>query len=384
MKIYAATQKGVQKAQNEDRVVLNQNILSMGIHECECTAGFVAVADGVGGNNAGAVASQFVAEELGKCDHTIKNLTEINRKLIERSRADEALAGMATTLALMDFTEDSAKITYVGNTRVYAVVNEKYLKQLTRDDTTLEYLLATRQLDSFTAESFERKNEITACFGADNPALLKLKQIDVSGQDMLIVTSDGIHDHVSIDEMEDVERQRILTARLGDIVTLGRCNDGDLEIDGEIKWIVLAEENGKKLIVSENILAHKKYHQTLKGITWEASDLREWLNTNFYAKFFTEQEKILISENLLKNKNNSSNNIEAGNDTVDKIFVLSFYEANRYFASTEKRSMKDWWWLRTPGTQADRATIVTEGGYLLATGKDVDKIGGVRPAMWVG
>lgn len=182
----------------------------------------------------------------------------------------------------------------------------------------------------------------------------------------------------------DVERQRILTARLGDIVTLGRCNDGDLEIDGEIKWIVLAEENGKKLIVSENILAHKKYHQTLKGITWEASDLREWLNTNFYAKFFTEQEKILISENLLKNKNNSSNNIEAGNDTVDKIFVLSFYEANRYFASTEKRSMKDWWWLRTPGTQADRATIVTEGGYLLATGKDVDKIGGVRPAIWVG
>lgn len=204
MKIYAATQKGVQKAQNEDRVVLNQNILSMGIHECECTEGFVAVTDGVGGNNAGAVASQFVAEELGKCDHTIENLTEINRKLIERSRTDEALAGMATTLALMDFTEDSAKITYVGNTRVYAVVNEKYLKQLTRDDTTLEYLLATGQLDSFTAESFERKNEITACFGTDNPALLKLKQIDVSGQDMLIVTSDGIHDHVSIDEMEDI------------------------------------------------------------------------------------------------------------------------------------------------------------------------------------
>lgn len=204
MKIYAATQKGVQKAQNEDRVVLNQNILSVGIYECECTEGFVAVADGVGGNNAGAVASQFVAEELGKCDHTMEDLTEINRKLIERSRTDDALAGMATTLTLVDFTEDSAKITYVGNTRVYAVVNGKYLKQLTRDDTTLEYLLATGQLDSFTAESFERKNEITACFGADNPALLKLKQIDASGLDALILTSDGIHDYVSLDEMEDI------------------------------------------------------------------------------------------------------------------------------------------------------------------------------------
>ena len=204
MKIYAATQKGVQKAQNEDRVVLNQNILSVGIYECECTEGFVAVADGVGGNNAGAVASQFVAEKLGKCDHAMEDLTEINRKLIERSRTDEALAGMATTLAMVDYTEDSAKITYVGNTRVYAVVNGKYLKQLTRDDTTLEYLLATGQLDSFTAESFERKNEITACFGADNTALLKLKQIDTSGQDTLIVTSDGIHDYVSLDEMEDI------------------------------------------------------------------------------------------------------------------------------------------------------------------------------------
>lgn len=204
MKIYAATQKGVQKAQNEDRVVLNQNILSVGIYECECTEGFVAVADGVGGNNAGAVASQFVAEELGKCDHTMEDLTEINRKLIERSRTDEALAGMATTLAMVDYTEDSAKITYVGNTRVYAVVNGKYLKQLTRDDTMLEYLLATGQLDASTAESFNHKNEITACFGAGNPALLKLKRLAVSTQNTLIITSDGIHDYVSPDEMEEM------------------------------------------------------------------------------------------------------------------------------------------------------------------------------------
>ena len=51
---------------------------------------------------------------------------------------------------------------------------------------------------------FNRKNEITACFGAGNPALLKLKQIDVLVQDILIITSDGIHDYVSLDEMEDM------------------------------------------------------------------------------------------------------------------------------------------------------------------------------------
>lgn len=204
MKIYAATQKGVQKAQNEDRIALNHEVIDAGTYERECTEGFVAIADGVGGNKAGAVASQFVADELGKCSRSIENLTEINQRLIELSQTDEDLAGMATTLALVDFTKDSAKITYVGNTRVYAVVNEKYLKQLTRDDTTLEYLLATGQLDALTAAFFNRKNEITACFGAGNPVLLKLKQIDVSGQDTLILTSDGIHDYVSLDEMEDI------------------------------------------------------------------------------------------------------------------------------------------------------------------------------------
>ena len=204
MKIYAATQKGVQKTQNEDRIALNHEVMAAGTYEYECTEGFVAIADGVGGNKAGAVASQFVVDELGKCRHSIEDLTEINRRLIAFSQTDKALAGMATTLALVEFTEDSAKITYVGNTRIYAVVNGKYLKQLTRDDTTLEYLLATGQLDASTAESFNRKNEITACFGAGNPALLKLKQIDISGQDTLILTSDGIHDYVSLDEMEDI------------------------------------------------------------------------------------------------------------------------------------------------------------------------------------
>ena len=204
MKIYAATQNGIQKTQNEDRIALNHEVMAASTYEYECIEGFVAIADGVGGNKAGAVASQFVADELGKCSHSIEDLTEINQKLIALSQTDRALAGMATTLALVDFTEDSAKITYVGNTRVYTVVNGKYLKQLTSDDTTLEYLLATGQLDASTAESFNRKNEITACFGAGNPALLKLKQTDVSGQDTLILTSDGIHDYVSLDEMEDI------------------------------------------------------------------------------------------------------------------------------------------------------------------------------------
>ena len=137
-------------------------------------------------------------EELRKYKAMAEEISQIQKSLEQ-----EVITYMNENDLTEEFT-DSAKITYVGNTRVFVVVNGKYLKQLTRDDTTLEYLLATGQLDSFTAESFERKNEITACFGADNPALLKLKQIDASGLDALILTSDGIHDYVSLDEMEDI------------------------------------------------------------------------------------------------------------------------------------------------------------------------------------
>ena len=58
MKIYAATAKSLEHYENEDRIVVGKTILNMGSFEAEIDSGLLAIADGVGGQNAGAVASR--------------------------------------------------------------------------------------------------------------------------------------------------------------------------------------------------------------------------------------------------------------------------------------------------------------------------------------
>ena len=84
MNIIAVTQKGPQKIENEDRVVVNKTILSSGVLQTDFTGGILAVADGVGGNNAGAVASHFVAMKLTYlAEPSEAALTAINQALLE-------------------------------------------------------------------------------------------------------------------------------------------------------------------------------------------------------------------------------------------------------------------------------------------------------------
>jgi protein phosphatase len=208
MRILAYTEKGPQKAQNEDRAICGDRVLEGGF--AEARGSLFAVADGVGGRNAGAVASEFVAQQLlqvGKL--TPEALAGINSGLLAMSRGETA--GMATTLAGMCLEEKAATLFSVGNCRVY-LLQGSYLKQVTVDDTLVQHLLATGQLTQDQARDFDRKNQITACFGGGDPALFKLKctKVPLPGG-AVIITSDGIHDHLTLDEMEDILREKGLS-----------------------------------------------------------------------------------------------------------------------------------------------------------------------------
>lgn len=79
------------------------------------------------------------------------------------------------------------------------------MEELLTDDTTLSYLLATGQLAPEDEDSFERKNEITACFGGGSADLFKVKVNFIEPiVAPVMITSDGIHDYLSVDQMEDI------------------------------------------------------------------------------------------------------------------------------------------------------------------------------------
>ena len=206
MNVIAVTQSGLNKTENEDRIIVGKTIVAGGTLFSEIENGIIAVADGVGCHNAGAIASHFVANKLCHLNEiSVEQLKVINDELLSVSETTDGQKGMATTLSGVYCTEGKPQLFSIGNTRVYLLQSRKYLKQLTTDDTTLNYLLATGQLAPEDADSFERKNEITACFGGGTQDLFKVKVTHIEPLAApVMITSDGIHDYLSVDQMEDI------------------------------------------------------------------------------------------------------------------------------------------------------------------------------------
>lgn len=193
-------------------------------------------------------------------------------------------------------------------------------------------------------------------------------------------------------------------AKVGDYVTFGSYEqDNDVSNGKEaIEWLVLDIQDGKALLLSKYALEGKSYNKEYEAITWENCTLRSWLNNEFYHEAFSNAEKNGINTTTVVAEDNQRHGTEAGNDTQDKVFLLSKNEAEKYFSSDEERicwptayatydgawsygeSGSCWWWLRSPGNDEDNANIVSSTGFLGWNGDIVSEHRGpVRPAMWV-
>ncbi len=205
--IYIVTHVGEGKETSEDSVLVGSQLYSNVMDAAEIPEnGYVCVADGVGGNQAGEVASAFVLEALSGCgwdedDVLREKLKNINRQLIENSLGEQSRMNMATTLSGICFDGDRMKLVHIGNTRIYAMQGH-YLKQLTSDHTVYNWLKKLGRTEEAEACN---KNEITNCFGGgDERFIEKLQILPVNTVRKLLITSDGIHEYVSIDDLEDI------------------------------------------------------------------------------------------------------------------------------------------------------------------------------------
>ena len=159
--------------------------------------------------------------------------------------------------------------------------------------------------------------------------------------------------------------------------------DGDESNGPEpIEWDVISVEDGKMLLISKNVLGVRPYYTGNNVVTWESSDLRVWLNNPFYNKSFDESEQVQIVTVTNSNPDNPSFGTDGGNDTEDKVFLLSIDEANALFDSNQARNNGSWWWLRSPGENSKCAASVDVDGRVCTDGRIVYNRG-VRPAMWI-
>ena len=157
---------------------------------------------------------------------------------------------------------------------------------------------------------------------------------------------------------------------------------GDVIWFGKYDWRVLDVQDDKALIISENIIGDKAYHNTNKSITWEHSTIRKWLNNKFLNNTFAPEEKKRIVKTKIKNNNNPHYDTPGGNNTTDKIFLLSIDEYKAYENIISNAT--NWWWLRSPGYISDNAAFAIRDGGVSVYGIRVNyDITGVRPALWV-
>ncbi|GHU61506.1 hypothetical protein AGMMS49983_01350 [Clostridia bacterium] len=154
----------------------------------------------------------------------------------------------------------------------------------------------------------------------------------------------------------------------------------------EVEWLVLAIKNEKALIMIKDCIAIEAYNDKYERTTWEECSLRQWLNDDFYRAFESDQKDLILKSELV---NEDNGNIPGGNNTRDRIFLLSTSEVEKYFSRKAQRvaqydEQTTWWWLRSPGYGSSyNAALVDYDGYVYNYGFNVHYVGGVRPALWM-
>ena len=195
-----------------------------------------------------------------------------------------------------------------------------------------------------------------------------------------------------------------------------------------IKWRVLENADGQLFLVSDQNLDVFQYHTDNENVTWETSTMRSWLNgydasqntggssgsdytnDNFLTTAFSQKEQTAIVETAVTNHDNIDENYgtngDGGNNTTDRIFLLSIEETGNgdYFPgiSTDRFSTNtayvadggklgsymfgpgegDSWWLRSPGFDNSMAAYIAEDGGEGYEGNPVNNKGmAVRPAF---
>ena len=193
-----------------------------------------------------------------------------------------------------------------------------------------------------------------------------------------------------------------LNVSVGSTVKFGHYEQDNNTSNGkeEIEWRVLAVKGNRALIISEYGLDCQPYDSTGYA-TWEVCTLRTWLNDTFYnAAFGTDHQKMIVHSTVIADKNSLYHTL-AGNNTTDKVFLLSITEVNRYFSSNGARQCRGTaycyargackgsngnccWWLRSPGRSSNLAAFVNSDGSVRGSGYGVRHGNfAVRPALWI-
>ena len=206
------------------------------------------VADGMGGHNAGEVASKLAVEttissikSLENIDDIEKSLTEsikiANKKIFQLSQNSEGLVGMGTTITACLVKDNKMVVANVGDSSCY-IMKHNGISKVTKDHSLVQQLIDEGSITEEEAANHPNKNIITRALGTNLCVEIDTFKIDLSDIKKVILCSDGLSNLVSTDEMYDIilnNNNEEACRRLVDLSKLkgGRDNISVIVFEGE-------------------------------------------------------------------------------------------------------------------------------------------------------
>ena len=210
MKTFSLTDVGRVRESNQDYVYTSESPVGN-------LPNLFIVADGMGGHNAGDVASKYTVEQIvsyiekapmtNPVDLIRGAVTKANASLMAQAKSDTSLSGMGTTVVIATIVDDCMYVANVGDSRLYLLRDE--LTQITRDHSLVQEMVRMGEMDASEAKSHPDKNIITRAVGAFEDLAIDFFEEHVEPGDVILMCTDGLSNMVDDTDI----RQMIQTGR---------------------------------------------------------------------------------------------------------------------------------------------------------------------------
>ncbi len=226
--IIAKSDVGRTRKQNEDNVLVLKNKLEHTL---------IVVADGMGGHNAGEIASeiscQVIKAEFEKIFQPIdykefieSTLLKANKEIYRKSILHAEYAKMGTTTSLLIYDGKRIFIGHIGDSRVY-YINETKIMQVTKDHTLVEAMIEAGTLSRREASSSRYKNVLLQALGTSKKLTIDVKELKIPKEFKFLICSDGLTGKVTDEEIKEiVNRETDLESRVDKLINLANEKDG--------------------------------------------------------------------------------------------------------------------------------------------------------------
>jgi len=236
MNIAGATSVGLVRSNNEDAFFFTANQIGP-------LSNLFIVADGMGGHNAGEVASaksleyfhEFVLQSHRDVHGVPGDMVTFlvgaveyaNKGVYEHSLTNPGFSGMGTTFSACAVLGDKLAIAHIGDSRIYTIAQGRVITQITEDHSYVAEMVQAGNITPTEAKIHPNRNQLTRVLGCEPPVNVDGILHDINGVDSVLLCSDGLTDMLSDEEIMSIVSQNTFPqTRVQDLIDAANDRGG--------------------------------------------------------------------------------------------------------------------------------------------------------------